>query len=382
MTGIRRAGREREGERNGRARSSRRGAPARTPPAARPGRPRSSLRGQRQADIRNGRRRSPARRRAPRASRPRRTQRRSARSPGRRSLRASRNGSGQPRRAQDLLPPSRRYDSRSLCIPSTDSLFQRQMSLKHAPPATCNRNAAPTPARWWPRPCNGSTTPCVGRPTRACCAAFCARRPVCHGRRSPACCANTGPPARSPTGAALRAGRSPAATPAPTSGCWPRPTRCTARCPARPRAPSVRAPGVCSATDASSAWPGSPTANCTTCGARQTCARRRGATPRPTRPDGGRDWGTPPQPFGRPGWTRSIRAISTRSPGRGRGAATTTRWSRARTVPCSGSISATATSPAATPSRSTDSTLSPRPAAARALNHARERPFRSLDPAA
>ena len=107
VTGIRRAGRGREGERNGRARSSRRGAPARTPPDARPGRPRSHLRCQRRADIRNGRRRSPARRRAPRASRPRRTQRRSARSPGRRSLRASRNGSGQPRREQDLLPPSR-----------------------------------------------------------------------------------------------------------------------------------------------------------------------------------------------------------------------------------------------------------------------------------
>ena len=107
VTGIRQAGHGREGERNGRARSSRRRAPARTPSAERPGRPRSNLRGQRQADIRNGRRRSPARRHAPRASRPRRTQRRSARSPRRRSICASRNGSGQPRRERNLLPPFR-----------------------------------------------------------------------------------------------------------------------------------------------------------------------------------------------------------------------------------------------------------------------------------
>ena len=54
--------------------------------------------------------------------------------------------------------------------------------------------------------------------------------------RARGCCASIGPRAGSATAAALRGSRSPAATPAPTAGCWPRPMRCTARC----RAPSRR----------------------------------------------------------------------------------------------------------------------------------------------
>ena len=46
----------------------------------------------------------------------------------------------------------------------------------------------------------------------------------------------------------LRGDRSPAATPMLTSACWPRPTCCTARCPARPRARCAPAPGSVSAT--------------------------------------------------------------------------------------------------------------------------------------
>ena len=73
-------------------------------------------------------------------------------------------------------------------------------------------------------------------------------RPTCHAPRSPGWCANTGPRARLPTAAMHRGDRSPAATPMLTSACWPRPTCCTARCPARPRASCAPAPGSVSAT--------------------------------------------------------------------------------------------------------------------------------------
>ena len=55
-------------------------------------------------------------------------------------------------------------------------------------------------------------------------------------------------PARRP-----RAARSRVATPTPTSDCWPRSTRCTARCPVRPRASCAPAPSISSATACSAA---------------------------------------------------------------------------------------------------------------------------------
>ena len=67
----------------------------------------------------------------------------------------------------------------------------------------------------------------------------------------------------------------------------------------------LRAPCICSATAASSAWPASPTVTCTTCGTRRPVPVAAGATPQPTRPVqvsiGER---RRPQPFGRPGWVR------------------------------------------------------------------------------
>ena len=80
---------------------------------------------------------------------------------------------------------------------------------------------------------------------------------------------STRPRARSATAAASRAARSRAAIPAPTSDCWPRSTRCTARCPVRPRTSCAPAPSISSATVASNGWPPSPTGTCTTCGRRQ-----------------------------------------------------------------------------------------------------------------
>ena len=94
-------------------------------------------------------------------------------------------------------------------------------------------------------------------------------RAVSVGLRSPACCTSTRPRARSATAAAPRAARSRAAIPAPTSDCWPRSTRWTARCPVRPRTSCAPAPSISSATVASNGWPPSPTGTCTTCGRRQ-----------------------------------------------------------------------------------------------------------------
>ena len=121
----------------------------------------------------------------------------------------------------------------------------------------------------------------------------------------------------SATAAALRGGRSPAATPAPTPGSWPRPMRCTARCPARPRAPCARAPFICSATPASSVWPASPTATCTTCGIRRrtpgAAGRRRRRRARCGSPLGNAAArGLSDSPAGC-GSTRSIKATSTAS---------------------------------------------------------------------
>ena len=99
-------------------------------------------------------------------------------------------------------------------------------------------------------------------------------------------------------------GRSPGATPAPTPGCWPRPMRCTARCPARPRAPCARAFHLFG-DSRFERLAGISNGHLYNPRHSTPYARRRGATPAPTRPVrvaiGER---RRPRPFGQPGRVR------------------------------------------------------------------------------
>ena len=70
-----------------------------------------------------------------------------------------------------------------------------------------------------------------------------------------------------------RRGASGASTRQRTSPCWRTPMGCTGRCRGRPRASFSSGPGRCSGTPVTSAWRGSPTGICATCGGTpRTCA--------------------------------------------------------------------------------------------------------------